>query len=248
MKDHGVRVGRLDGLDIAVPVLARVAAELPRGLGRFPHHVKGELDVLRGEGLSVVPGDAVPQEDHEVAVAVLPRPLLRELGYRRLESLQRLHGIEGDEVVEAGLGGPDGRERHRLVDGESLGQVLAREHFQDAARLAGEERGSGRGGEGDREKSSRGDESAGDYDERWFGHGGRGYTRAAADSTWHAWHRAGRLGSAGPARSARDANQNESGSVTRTQRPPLTTARKDELAPWCLSAAKLTSGPLKMSL
>ena len=38
-----------------------------------------------------------------------------------------------------------------------------------------------------------------------------------------------------------------SGSVKRTQRPPLTTARKDELAPWCLSGPKLASGPLKMS-
>ena len=41
--------------------------------------------------------------------------------------------------------------------------------------------------------------------------------------------------------------QNDSGSVTRTQRPPLTTARNDEFAPWCLSGPKLASGPLKMS-
>lgn len=38
------------------------------------------------------------------------------------------------------------------------------------------------------------------------------------------------------------------GSVRHTQRPSLTTARNDELAPWCLSGPKLTSGPLKMSL
>ena len=44
-----------------------------------------------------------------------------------------------------------------------------------------------------------------------------------------------------------DRTQNVSGSVKRIQRPPLTTARNDELAPWCLSGPKLTSGPLKMS-
>src|SRR4029079_1439934 len=38
-----------------------------------------------------------------------------------------------------------------------------------------------------------------------------------------------------------------SGCVRRTQRPPFTTARNDEFAPWCLSGAKFTSGPLKMS-
>ena len=42
-------------------------------------------------------------------------------------------------------------------------------------------------------------------------------------------------------------DQKVKGSVTRTQRPPLTIARNDELAPWCLSRPKLTSGPLKMS-
>ena len=43
-------------------------------------------------------------------------------------------------------------------------------------------------------------------------------------------------------------DQNVSGSVRRTQRPPFTTARNDELAPWCFVALKLASGPLKMSL
>src|SRR5438045_3605312 len=42
-------------------------------------------------------------------------------------------------------------------------------------------------------------------------------------------------------------NQNASGSVRRVQRPPFTTARNEEFAPWCLSGPKLTSGPLKMS-
>ena len=41
--------------------------------------------------------------------------------------------------------------------------------------------------------------------------------------------------------------QNPSGSVNRVQRPPFTTARNDELAPWCLFGPKFASGPLKMS-
>src|SRR5262249_16692159 len=41
--------------------------------------------------------------------------------------------------------------------------------------------------------------------------------------------------------------QNVSGSVRRTHRPALTTARNDEFARWCLSGPKVASGRLKMS-
>jgi hypothetical protein len=65
-------------------------------------------------------------------------------------------------------------------------------------------------------------------------------SRAAATHPWTGVRP--RVSTRGPPR-----NQNVSGSVRRTQRPPFTTAKNDELAPWCLSGAKFTSGPLKMS-
>src|SRR6266850_5614439 len=54
-----------------------------------------------------------------------------------------------------------------------------------------------------------------------------------------------RMGVWGPSRDPHV--QKLSGSVRRTQRPPFTTARNDEFAPWCLSGPKFASGPLKMS-
>ena len=146
---HGVRVGGLDRLDVVVPLLAGIDPEFRRRVGRLAHHVEGELDVARGERLAVVPRDAAPQEEDEVAIAVLPRPLLREIGKDGVEALERLHRVERDEAVEAGLGGPDRRQRGRLVDEESLSQVFPRQHLQHSAGSARSRRGRRRGVDGD---------------------------------------------------------------------------------------------------
>jgi len=100
-EDHRVRIGSLDCLDVGVPVLARVDAELRLGLGSLAHHVEGELDVLRGEGLAVVPLDVLAEKEHKVSIAVLPRPLLRELAHEGLGALNALELVEEDEVAEA---------------------------------------------------------------------------------------------------------------------------------------------------
>ncbi len=98
-----------------VPQLARVDLEPGLGLRRPAHHVEGVLHVLRGERLAVVPLHVVPQEEDEVAVVVLPRPLLGQLGDDRVHALLLLGGIVVHEVVEAGAGLLHGGDRRLLV-------------------------------------------------------------------------------------------------------------------------------------
>ena len=148
MKDHGVGIRRLDGLDIGVPVLARIDPELGRRVGRFPDHVEGELDVLRREGLAVVPLDVLPEKEHEVPVVVLPRPLLRELAHDGLQAFRPLELVEDDQVVEARHGGKAGGDSGRLVHGEALGQLLAKHDVEVTARLRRLGCGGGGGPEG----------------------------------------------------------------------------------------------------
>ena len=115
-EDHGVGVGRLDGLDVLVPELARVHLELGLGVRSPAHGVEGVLHVLRREGLAVVPLDVLPEEEDEVAVIVLPRPLVGQLGDDRVDALLLLGGIVVHEVVEAGAGLLGGGDRRLLVD------------------------------------------------------------------------------------------------------------------------------------
>jgi hypothetical protein len=132
---HRVRIGRLDVLDVRVPVLAGVDAELGRRVRRLAEHVEGELDVLRRERLAVVPLDVLPEKKDEVLVVVLPRPPLGEVAHDGVHALRRLPRIEEDEVVEARQGREARRVRGRLVDGEALRQVLAEHHVEGAADL-----------------------------------------------------------------------------------------------------------------
>jgi hypothetical protein len=147
-EDHRVGVGRLDGLHVRVPVLARVETELGGGLRRLADHVEGELDVLGGEGLPVVPLDVPAEEHHEVPVIVLPGPPLRELGDHGVGALHGVGGIEHHQVVEARRRREDDGDGRRLVDGESLGEILAQHDVEGAAGLAGRH-GGGRGHAGD---------------------------------------------------------------------------------------------------
>src|SRR2546422_3133435 len=50
-----------------------VDPELGGGVRRLTEHVEGELDVLRGERLAVVPLHALAEEEHEIPEVVLPR-------------------------------------------------------------------------------------------------------------------------------------------------------------------------------
>mgnify|MGYP003296241739 CR=1 FL=1 len=61
-------------------VTFRLAAVAALEVARFAQHVEGELHVLRRERLAVVPLHVLAEEEDEVAVVVLPRPALGELG------------------------------------------------------------------------------------------------------------------------------------------------------------------------
>jgi hypothetical protein len=133
MEDDGVRIRRLDVVDVGVPVLARVEAQLALGVLGLADHVERVLDVLRAERLAVVPLDALAEEEHEVAIVVLPRPLLGQLTDDRVQALDPLHRVVHDEIVEARRGREHARDGGRLVDREALRQVLALHGVEDAA-------------------------------------------------------------------------------------------------------------------
>jgi hypothetical protein len=135
LEHHGVGIGRLHVLDVRVPVLAGIEAELGLGLRRLAQHVEGERDVLGGERLAVVPLHVLAEEEHEVPVVVLPRPPLGEIPDDGVHALRRLRGIEEDEVVEARQRRKAGRGRGGLVHGEALGRILALHDVEDAARF-----------------------------------------------------------------------------------------------------------------
>ena len=145
----GVRVRRLHVLHVGVPVLARVDPELGRRIRGFAQHVERELDVLRGEGLAVMPLHVLAEEEDEVLVVVLPRPLLGQVADDGLQALGRLGLVEEDEVVEARERWEARRVRGCLVDGEALGQVLAQHDVEGAARLRGLRGGGADTGDGD---------------------------------------------------------------------------------------------------
>jgi len=132
-KDRRVGVRRLDRLDVGVPVLSRIDPQLGGRVGRLAEHVERELHVLGREGLAVVPLDALAEEEDEIPVMVLPRPLLGQLADDRVDALGLLQRIEQHEVIQTRHGRPHGRDRRRLVDGEALGQVLSEHHVQDPA-------------------------------------------------------------------------------------------------------------------
>ena len=97
------------------------------------------LTSLRGERLAVVPLHVLPEEEDEVPVVVLPRPLLGELGDDGVGALHRLERVEEDEVGVARGDRPHAGDGGRLVDGEAR-RVLDQHGVEDAAalgRLAG---------------------------------------------------------------------------------------------------------------
>src|SRR5713101_10071941 len=77
-----------------------------------------------------MPPDVPAEEENQIPVAVLPRPLLRQLGNQRVDALLLLGWIVVDEVVEAGAGLLDRGDGGLFVGGEARrrGQRVGDEH------------------------------------------------------------------------------------------------------------------------
>ena len=151
----GMRLRRLDGLDIGIPVLAGAQAKLGGRLRRLPDHVEGVLDVARGEGLAVMPAHVLLEEEDEVAKVVLPRPPLGQLGDDRVHALERLQGMEEHDVRVARRHGPHVRDGGRLVNQQAR-RVLREKRVEDAAalgRLPGSGKAHGHDGEPEHEQA-----------------------------------------------------------------------------------------------
>jgi hypothetical protein len=149
-----VRLGRLDSLHVRVPLLSRVQPQLGRGVGRLADDVERVFDVPGRERLAVVPLHVLPQEEDEIAIVVLPRPLLGQLGDDRLGGVNRLERIEDHEVREARRHRPHAGDGSRLVDGEA-GRVLDQHGVEDAAalgRLGGGDANDGEDDQGERDR------------------------------------------------------------------------------------------------
>src|SRR5262249_2624284 len=75
-RDLEVAVGR-DLVEIAIPRLARVDPQLLRGIAG--DEIPGALHVTGGEGLAIMPFDALAQAKSQFRLGLVPRPVAREI-------------------------------------------------------------------------------------------------------------------------------------------------------------------------
>ena len=155
-RDLVVAVGG-DALDVAVPRLARVAAQLLLALAG--QQVEGADDVLGREGLAVVPLHAALQLEGEILVVGAPAPRLGEVGDDGLRAVLRLALVVEHQVVEQRHEGDDRGVGRLLVD-RGAGRIVAMIHFQHAAALLGE-RNAIRTHQGSREAAQQDDRTHG---------------------------------------------------------------------------------------
>src|SRR5262245_51636368 len=76
----------------------------------------GAFDVLGGERLAIVPGDALAQWKSQLGSILVPRPTGGEIRHHRLQRVLRHILLEDDEVVEYAHHRPLGEDRRFLVD------------------------------------------------------------------------------------------------------------------------------------
>jgi hypothetical protein len=92
-----VALGR-DLFEVDPPSLAGIDAQLLFGFSL--HQIKGAFHIGSGEGLAVVPFDAVAQLEGEVRPVLAPRPAFGEIRNDRLQAVLLYVRVEHDEVVE----------------------------------------------------------------------------------------------------------------------------------------------------
>src|SRR5262245_48133400 len=84
---------------VVVPDLARIAVELL--LPVFADHgVPGALHILGGEGLAVMPLDALAQLEGELGLALIPAPAGAKLWDNGVETVERFGLVEQHKIIE----------------------------------------------------------------------------------------------------------------------------------------------------
>src|SRR6266436_4417773 len=98
MKRRGKIAVGSDPFEVLVPGLARVGTQL---LLRFAEQqVPGAFDVIGGEGMAVVPFDALAQPERQFSAVFVPRPIGGQIRDDRLQAVLRHVLLVEDEIVE----------------------------------------------------------------------------------------------------------------------------------------------------
>jgi hypothetical protein len=112
VKGHLVIVGTRDLIEVPIPALAGIDAELGGRL--VEQHVPCALDVLGGKRLPVVPADPAAQPKRELFPVRAPDPAFGEIRHDRLERVPWHVLVEQHQIVEHRHHRCDGGNRHFL--------------------------------------------------------------------------------------------------------------------------------------
>ena len=120
-------------LEVVVPDLARVAAELLSAI-LAQERVPCALHVLGRERFAVVPLHALAQLESQLGLAVVPCPARSQVGHDCLQAVQRLVLVEQHQIVEYGHERLNDRDGRLLMHGRA-GWIVAMIDAERAALL-----------------------------------------------------------------------------------------------------------------
>src|SRR5438128_7712478 len=98
MKGRSEITVRSDPFEVLVPGLARIGAQLL--LRSAEQQVPSAFDVIGGEGMPVVPFDALAQAERQFGAVLVPRPIGGKIWDDRLQAVLRYVLLVEDEIVE----------------------------------------------------------------------------------------------------------------------------------------------------
>src|SRR5271169_2115598 len=120
--------------EISVPGLAGIEAQLLARLAG--QQIPSTLDILGGEGLAVVPFDALTQREGQLSPFLVPRPARGQIRHDRAQAVLWNVLIEHDEIVEHAHHRPVDRDR-RFLEKRHARRTVEMADFQNAALLLG---------------------------------------------------------------------------------------------------------------
>ena len=123
-----------DLCEVLVPGLARIGAQLL--LRSAEQQVPGAFDVIGGEGMPVVPFDALAQAERQFGAVLVPRPIGSQIRDDRLQAVLRHVLLVQDKVVENSHHWDLGRVG-RFLEDRHAGRTVPVVDFQNATRLLG---------------------------------------------------------------------------------------------------------------